>query len=186
MIINLKKCLLAIVIFAYVLPVQGQKYFTREGKITFLSNAPMEEIKAVNERATSVFDFETGDVEWAVLVNAFNFKKALMEEHFNENYMESTKFPKASFKGEIQDLQSIPLNIDGTYETLVSGELEIRGIKKSIKPSIQFTVVDGKIKGTSSFTILVADYDISIPKVVRENIAKEVLISLEADYSPLN
>lgn len=181
----MKKYFFIVLVFAFVLPTQAQKYFTRDGKITFLSNAPMEEITANNDRATSVFDFETGAIEWAVLINAFQFKKALMEEHFNENYMESTKFPKASFKGSIENISSISLDKDGIYETTVKGELEIRGIKKSINPKIKFIVENGKVKGLSEIIILVADFNIEIPKVVRENIAKEVLISIDADYSLL-
>lgn len=181
----MKRYLILIILFAYMLPMNAQKYFTRDGKITFLSNAPMEEIRAKNERATSVIDLETGDVEWAVLINAFKFKKALMEEHFNENYMESTKFPKAIFKGTIEDIGAIPLDADGTYQGVVTGELEIRGVKKLVNSTIKFVVVDGKIMGTSEITIFVADFNIEIPKVVRENIAKEVLVYIEAEYTLL-
>jgi len=178
--------IIALLISAYLMPVHGQKYFTKDGKITFLSSAPMEEIKATNERATSVFDVESGAMEWAVLINAFKFKKALMEEHFNENYMESTKFPKGTFKGLIENIDAITFDKDGTYETQVNGELEIHGVTQSISPAIKFVVEGGEITGTCTFKILVADYEIEIPKVVRENIAKEVEITIVADYSLLN
>jgi hypothetical protein len=167
------------------LTLQAQKYFTRDGDIQFLSSAPMEEITATNSKATSVLDVETGAVEWAVLISAFKFKKALMEEHFNENYMESTKFPKSMFKGTIADIASIDLSTDGTYTTTVDGELEIRGIKKSVSSKITFTVTDGQVNGTCQFAVLVADFDIAIPNLVKDNIAKEVEISVNANYQLL-
>ena len=79
----------------------AQKYFTRNGNISFHSDTPMEKIEGHNKNSTAVIDAESGKLEFAVLIKAFHFEKALMEEHFNENYMESNKFPKASFKGQI-------------------------------------------------------------------------------------
>ena len=81
--------------------VNAQKYFTREGKVTFISEAPIEKIEAVNQSATAVLDTESNRIEFAILIKAFQFEKALMQEHFNENYMESSTFPKATFKGQI-------------------------------------------------------------------------------------
>lgn len=181
----MKQLIIIAFVMAQCVAIHAQKYFTREGDITFLSNAPMEEISATNSKATSVFDASTGDIEWAVLISAFKFKKALMEEHFNENYMESTKHPKSVFKGKINDMSAIDLTTDGTYTTTVSGELEIRSIKQAITPEITFTIRNGKISGACQFTVAVADFDISIPKLVRENIAKEVEISVNAEYKAL-
>ena len=81
----------------------GQKYFTKDGKVSFYSDALMEKIEAHNTKAASVIDAENGQMEFAVLIKAFQFEKALMQEHFNENYMESSTYPKASFKGKIED-----------------------------------------------------------------------------------
>ena len=81
----------------FCLNLSAQKFFTREGKISFYSDAPMEKIEAHNQQATSVIDIESGRMEFAVLIKAFQFEKALMQEHFNENYMESSKYPKATF-----------------------------------------------------------------------------------------
>jgi polyisoprenoid-binding protein YceI len=165
--------------------MSAQKYFTRDGKVTFSSDAPMEKIEAVNNKVSSVFDTETGALEFAVLIKSFHFQKALMEEHFNENYMESTKYPKAIFKGKITNLGSINLKTNGDYRGAVQGDLTIHGITKPIQADAMLKVSDGTIHATSSFQVAVADYNIEIPKVVRENIAKIVQVNVTIDYKPL-
>src|SRR5688500_15395398 len=90
----------------------GQKYFSKTGKISFHSDTPMEKIEAHNTTASTVLDIGTGSLEWAVLIQGFKFEKALMQEHFNENYMESTEFPKAKFKGKIDNISSVNFKKD--------------------------------------------------------------------------
>ncbi len=168
-------CFIANSIFA-------QKYFTRTGHIVFSSDAPMEKIEASNHKATSVLDVETGKMEFAVLIKAFQFEKALMQEHFNENYMESGKYPKALFKGGITDISKVDFSTDGTYPVKVSGDLTIHGETNKVETEGTIVIEDGKISATSSFDVAVADYKIDIPKVVRENIAKIVTINVSIDY----
>lgn len=176
-------------IFAALLTVTGhadaQKYFTRDGKITFSSDAPMEKIQAVNSKVSSVVNIETGEMEFAVLIKSFHFEKALMEEHFNENYMESTKYPKATFKGKITNIGQMKLSTPGTYQATVQGDLTIHGVTKPVTTQAQLVVTAGNIRGTSKFDIVVADYQIEIPKVVRDNIAKVVQISVDMQYKPM-
>ena len=162
--------------------IQAQKYFTRTGNIVFSSEAPMEKIEASNQKATSVLDAKSGKMEFAVLIKAFQFEKALMQEHFNENYMESDKFPKALFKGAIVDMSKIDLSTDGSYAVKVKGDLTIHGETKEVETDGTIVVKDEKISATSTFEIEVADYKIEIPKVVRENIAKIVTIDVKIDY----
>ncbi len=162
--------------------IQAQKYFTRTGNIVFSSEAPMEKIEASNQKATSVLDAKSGKMEFAVLIKAFQFEKALMQEHFNENYMESDKFPKALFKGAIVDMSKIDLSTDGTYAVKVKGDLTIHGETKEVETDGNIEVKDGKISATSTFEIEVADFKIEIPKVVRDNIAKIVSITINIDY----
>lgn len=181
----MKKIILFLFVSIMASNSYAQKYFTKDGQITFLSNAPMEDISAINKKGTCVIDIQTGNIEWAVLINAFKFEKALMEEHFNENYMESTKFPKATFKGTLNNIEEVDFSKDGSYKTGVKGNLEIRGIQKEVSPEVIFNIEDGKINGVCEFKILVADYDIEIPKLVRENIAKEVMVSINANYQLL-
>ena len=172
-------CLATVMAFT---SIQAQKYFTREGKITFHSDAPVEKIEATNNSGTSVIDLESSRMEFAVLIKAFQFEKALMQEHFNENYMESSKYPKATFKGKIANMGAINFSKDGTYEANITGDLTIHGVTKPIETKGQFEVKGGKISGHSTFVVAVADYNIEIPNVVKDNIAKEVKIEVDCDY----
>jgi len=165
--------------------VDAQRLFTRSGNVEFFSDAALEKIEAVNNSATSVMDVESGRVEFAVLIKGFQFEKALMQEHFNENYMESDEFPKATFKGNFEEGAAINWEADGEYSADVSGELTLHGVTKTITAPVQIAVVDGKVKGSSKFTVTVADYDIEIPAVVRDNIAKTVDITIQVDYEEL-
>ena len=167
------------------LPTQAQKYFTKEGSITFHSNAPLEKIEASNTSVTSVIDIESGRMEFAVLIKAFQFEKALMQEHFNENYMESSTYPKASFKGQFSGLDVIDFSKDGTYKANIEGDMTIHGVTQAIKTKGQFIISDGQITGHSDFVILVADYGIEIPNLVKDNIAKEVKIDVVCNYQEL-
>lgn len=163
----------------------AQKYFTRDGKISFFSEAPLEKIEAHNHKATSVLDAADGKMEFAVLIKAFQFEKALMQEHFNENYMESSKFPKATFKGSLVNAAAVNFAKDGAYEVEVQGDLTIHGVTQAVKVPGQFIVKDGKISANASFEVTVADYEIKIPAVVRDNIAKTVLVKVDLVYEPL-
>ena len=171
-------------VFLVTLGMQGyaQKYFTRDGIVSFFSDASVEKIEAVNTKAASVLDSETGQVEFAVLIKSFHFEKALMEEHFNENYLESSKFPKATFKGTIINLAQISFSKNGEYHATVQGDLTIHGVTKSIQTEGVLVVSDDAFHATSEFEIAVADYDIEIPKVVRENIAKIVRVQVDMHY----
>ena len=166
--------------------VHAQKHFTRAGKISFFSDAVVEKIEAHNNSATSVLDLDSRRMEFAVLIKGFQFEKALMQEHFNENYMESDKFPKATFKGTLTDDSKVNWSKDGSYPVTVAGDLTIHGQTKAVRMPATFTVKGGKISGVSEFKVAVADYGITIPAVVRENIAKEITIRVAADYQLLN
>lgn len=162
----------------------AQKYFTRTGHVNFFSSTPMEDIKADNHKATSIMDAATGDIEFSMLIMAFEFDKALMQEHFNENYMESEKFPKATFKGKITNMDKIDLTKDGTYPATVSGKMTIHGVTKDAAANGTFTVKDGKIVASSAFNIKPEDYNIAIPSVVKEKIAKEIKVTVDSTYEP--
>lgn len=163
----------------------SQKYFTREGKVKFSSEAPLEKIEAQNEKATSVLDATSGKLEFAILIKAFQFEKALMQEHFNENYLESSTYPKAVFKGEIQDKSKVDFSKDGTYEVTVTGDMTIHGVTKKVEAPAKIVVKNSEIGASSTFELTVADFNIKIPAVVRENIAKTVLVNVDVNYEPL-
>ena len=164
----------------------AQKYFTRNGKISFFSDAPLEKIEAVNNSATSVLDTESGKMEFAVLIKGFQFAKSLMQEHFNENYMESSKYPKAIFKGEITNLAAIDFKQDGEYPAEIKGQLTIHGVTKDRDINGTFVVKNGVVAANSVFNVTVAEHNIEIPGVVKDNIAKEVQVKVEVDLEPFN
>ena len=163
---------------------QAQKYFTREGKISFYSDTPIEKIEAHNQKATCVLDVESGRMEFAVLVKAFQFEKALMQEHFNENYMESGEFPKSVFKGQIANADGIDFSKDGTYEVTVEGELTIHGIAQTVSTPGKITVAGDKISATAKFETKPENHGIKIPSVVRKNIAEVVQIDVNVALEP--
>ena len=162
--------------------MSGQKYFSKSGNVSFYSEAPMEKIEAHNASASTAIDGSTGSMEWAVLIQGFKFEKSLMQEHFNENYMESATYPKAKFKGKIDNIKDVNFKKDGTYEVTASGQLEIHGVTKPVTSKGVIVVKDGVVTGKSKFSVLVADYDIEIPKLVADNISKNVDITVEANY----
>ena len=179
---NLTLFVMALCLFSSV--ANAQNYYTKNGRISFFSKTSMENIDAVNNQVVSVINMTTGDVGFSVLINGFLFKKALMQEHFNENYMESTKYPKAIFKGKSADLAKVSAGKDGTYPITVSGDLTMHGITNKISAPATITVKGGKISGSATFKVLLADYKISIPKVVENNISKTIEIKVDCNYDP--
>lgn len=163
-------------------PSQAQKVYTKNGSISFFSKAPLENISADNNQVMSVLTIPSGEMQFSVLIKGFHFKKSLMEEHFNENYLESSKYPKAMFKGKITDPSKINFTSDGTYPVEVSGDLTIHGVTNKIATMGTITVKSGVITGISKFKIKLADYKISIPGVVKDNISETVDVSVSSMY----
>lgn len=181
----MKKILVLIFLNAVNAAVFAQSiYMTRNGQISFFSKTPMENIEGTNNEVTSMLDTSKGDLVFAVLIKSFHFEKALMEEHFNENYMESTKFPKATFQGKITNTSSIRFDKDGTYEAKVEGDLTIHGIKQHQTAIGTITVAKGKISAVSNFTIKLADYKIEIPSLVADKISPTIDIRVNCQYEP--
>src|SRR5262245_55593100 len=121
------------------------RLLTRNGSISFYSKAPLENIEAITQTALSVLDKKTGQVEFGVLIKSFTFEKALMQEHFNENYLESDKFPKSIFKGQIDDISKVNFDKDGTYSVFVTGELTIHGQSRTLKTPVTITILKGDV-----------------------------------------
>ena len=164
----------------------GTKFLTRDGKLKFdaTATASPEKIEALSNSATCILDVATGDMAWQVQVKGFKFEKALMQEHFNENYMESDQYPKAVFRGKITNLAEVNLKNDGTYNAIVTGKMTIHGVEKEITTNGALTVKGEKIQINAGFSLLLADYNIKIPSVVSGNIAKEAKILIDATLMP--
>ena len=167
--------------------VFGQKYFTRSGHIWFYSEAPLENIEAHNYQSSSILDTETGDIAFTLLIKGFEFKKALMQEHFNEKYMHSDEFPKSTFEGKITNLSDIEFDKPGSYDAKVSGTLMIHGVSKQIETTAKLEVKDnGKIHANATFPTTVADYGVKIPDMMKDNIASTVDTNVEIIYEKLD
>jgi polyisoprenoid-binding protein YceI len=156
----------------------SQNFITKTGHIRFYSETPIESIEAHNYAVNSALNVETGDFVFRVLIKSFEFEKALMQEHFNENYMESDKYPNAMFKGRVINNDGIDFSSDGTYDALVQGDLTIHGVTQAIEEKGTFIVKEGKIQGRSVFNVLLEDYDIKVPGVVRKQISESIEITV--------
>jgi polyisoprenoid-binding protein YceI len=178
----MKKFFLAAAIIAGTLSTQAQKFYTKNGNISFNSKASVETIAASSNQVTSVLVPATGDLQFSVLIKSFHFEKALMEEHFNETYLESDKYPKATFKGKIADASKVNFTKDGTYNVSVTGELTMHNVTQKTTTAGTITIKGGKISAAAEFAVTLADYKIDIPKVVKNNIAEKVTIKVACNY----
>ena len=176
----MKKGMLLLMVFATFVTITNaqEKIFTKTGVITFDATASLDKVYAVNKKSTCIVNTTTGAMEFAILIKAFEFEKALMEEHFNENYMESDQFPKSTFKGKIENLNEINFQKDGTYAATISGDLTIHGVTKHITINGSFTVAGQTVTAKSDFKVLLSDYDISIPSVVKETLSNEAKVTV--------
>lgn len=163
-----------------------EKYFTRTGHVSFSSETSMEKIEGHNYQTSSFLSPATGEVVFAVLIKSFEFEKALMQEHFNENYMESDKFPKAKFNGKILNVDKIDFKKDGKYDIEVEGDMEMHGVTKKIKTKGTLEIKGKNIITKSTFPIVLKDYNIAIPSVVKGKIAESVQVLVDLNYEPYN
>ena len=161
------------------------KFFTKKGKIFFNATAKLEKVEATNRAVISVMDIKSGNIQFSVMLKGFEFDKALMQEHFNENYVESDKYPKAEFSGQITNNSEINYAKDGAYTAKVKGKLQMHGETKDVEATGKVTVNSGKLELSSDFNILLSDFKISIPGLVKENISNQTKISVDCLMDPL-
>lgn len=154
----------------------AQKYITKTGNIKFeASVASFEEVAAENKTVSAVLDASTGELAVLALMKGFRFKVALMEEHFNENYMESDKFPKATFKGKIEDFDI--LKIANVKSFKISGELTLHGTTKKITTTAKISKTGNTIVLDGNFDVKPEDFNIEIPKIVSKKVADKIQVS---------
>jgi YceI-like domain len=161
-------------------------WFTRTGNISFHAGTSIEDIDGVNNEVASLINTKTGDLAFTVLVKSFHFSRSLMEEHFNENYMESTKFPKSTFSGKITEPGKVNYSKDGNYPVTIEGDLTIHGVTKKISTSATVSVSGAKISASSGFKMLISDYKIDIPGIVADKISKDAMIEVKCNYEKKN
>ena len=174
--------LLAIVLLATTSGL-AQKYFTRTAEVSFFSEAPTENIEAQNRQVTCILNTENGELAFSVQLMGFHFEKALMEEHFNENYVESHKYPKSTFKGKVLDFEKIDIKNPGKHMVTVEGDMFLHGETKTIKANGELTIVAEEMLLSSKFDLRIEDYKISIPKAVISKIAESIEVSLTANLT---
>jgi len=162
------------------------KYMTRVGHISFFSVSIMEDIEARNDKVAAVFDLGTGQVAFSVPVHEFQFKRTLMQEHFNENYLESEKFPKATFVGQVNNIGQVARLVGTTTQNVeVEGNLTMHGVTRKVLITGTLKVRDGQLVAFAYFNIAPADFNIDVPRLVREHIAKSVSVSVNLSCDPV-
>ena len=157
-----------------------QNYLTKTGFIGFYSKTPLEDIKAENNQVYAVLDPASNHIAFAVLLKGFIFTKELMQEHFNENYVESDKFPKATFSGICSG--EMDFSKDGTYQVVIKGDLTLHGITKPIETTAQLDVKKDHIEGFAAFKLKPEDFNITIPSIVRDKITSEISVKVKIDW----
>ena len=160
----------------------SQIYIAKHCEITFFSAAPLENIAATNKAAKPILNTANNDIQTKIAMTAFVFEKPLMQEHFNENYVESEKFPYATFKGKINE--TIDFTKDGEYKATATGKLNIHGMEKERTIEGTITVKGSEIAISAKFNIHFADHGIKIPSLYIKNIAEDVEVKLNATMEP--
>lgn len=176
----MKKLIITAVLMMSVNAMFAQKYITRTGKVSFFSSTPIENIEAFNNEVASIIDADNGEFAFQVPIKGFKFEKALMQEHFNESYMESHKYPKATYKGTITDIQNVNFAKDGEYKVNTAGQLTIHGVTKQVSIPGIITVKGGEIMINSKFTVKPADYEIKIPGIAKGKIADDIEVTMDS------
>lgn len=179
--------LLGLCLSASLSPIYGQgKFLANKGSISFFSHAAIEDITAYNNNVASVIDAESGKVAIIVKMINFQFKKKLMQEHFNENYVETEKFPKATFNGKIINNSEVNYSARGDYAVKVEGDMTIHGVTRKVSVTGNIVVTEtGDIVTHTKFMLNPEDYNIKIPRVVRNNIAERLEISVDILHKPI-
>ncbi len=166
------------------LSIKAQIYTAKAGatSIGFYSEAPLENIEAVNKSATIVLKTSDNELQMSISIQNFKFKNALMEEHFNENYMETTKYPKAIFRGKINE--KVDYAKEGDQKVTVTGKMEIHGVTKEVTLEGTLNKTGNEIKMNTKFKIKVSDYNIKVPSMYVQNIAEVVDVTFATILEP--
>ena len=171
---------ICILLLALIIPKQngGNLYLCKNAKITIYSSALIEDIKADSNVGLSVFNPTTGELNFSVLISSLQFEKAFMQQHFNSDYMESDKYPRAIFKGKVQE--HVDVTRDGSYPVTVTGTFTVHGITKPRTISGNITVKNGIVSMTSEFIVNCADHHIDIPQILFYHIAENIKVTVSA------
>lgn len=175
---------LTLLLLTLVLPclrAAAQKYTSEKSHISFYSHAAIEDITAENTKVASIYNATTGDIAFSVTIKEFKFPKALMQEHFNEKYMESEKHPKATFQGRISGFDAAAA---GEQKVTATGKLTIHGVTKDVAINGTIGKQADKLEMKSKFIVKLADYNIAIPQIMWRKIAEQVEVTVDFLYKP--
>lgn len=162
-------------------PSLAQKYSLEKSKVVFFSDATIEDIRAENTKTLSIYNVETGEVAFSIPIKEFQFENATMQEHFNEKYLETEKFPKATFQGKFR---SINPDVDQPQAVMATGKLTIHGVTREVEITGTIQVASQKILAKATFMVKLADYNIKIPQLLWQKIAEHVEVTAEFTYKP--
>ncbi len=177
----MKKYFFWILFLLVAFNISAQKFVLENSVITFFSEATIENITAENKKTGSMLNAQTGDIAFSVPTREFQFEKKLMQEHFNEKYLESEKFPKSTFAGKMVGFSN---TVKGIQQVKASGKLTIHGVTTSMEISGTAEVQSDKIILKSKFIVKLADYNIKIPQLMWQNIAEQVEVTVDFTYKP--
>ena len=179
-----KKIVMIAVLALFFSNAFGQKYITKSGVCDIYSETPAFTIEGSNKKVASILDMSNGNIISSTLIRSFKFKEALVEEHFNENYLEPHKFPKSVFKGKIDNFAEIDLSKDTTYNIAISGKLTIHGVTQSIKEKGTVTVKAGNISASTVFNVSLAAHQVKVEKAYKHAIKDDIKLKIRFDYKP--
>jgi polyisoprenoid-binding protein YceI len=179
----MRKCILLLLFIALANTFYSQIYICKDGIAKFTSEAPLELIKAQSNKTIGVVDYSNKNVVFSIDVDSFDgFNSGLQKEHFRENYMETEKYPRATFKGKI--IEDIDLNKPGTTTVRAKGIFNIHGTEKERLVKVKITVKDKEMLIETNFEVPLEDHNIKIPKVVNQKIASVILVEVKATLKP--
>ena len=176
------KYFLATILFFFSVDLPAQVYTVKEGNVSFFSEAPLENIEAHNANPGALINTSTREIAFIIPIRKFVFRKALMQEHFNEKYMESDKYPMATFKGKVNE--AVDLTKDGENKVTATGKMTIHGVERDLTCPGKLIVKNGEISLESDFNVQVKDYNISIPQLMFQNIAESIAVKIRILFIP--
>jgi polyisoprenoid-binding protein YceI len=179
---TMKNTLITLLMLVASYAANAQLYSTQNGIISFFSTTPVENIQAKSNRVLGVLNAEKNTVAFKVTNTSFEFPNKLMEEHFNEKYMESDKYEHSTFTGTIQD--KIDYSSDGTYDVTVDGKLNIHGVEQDRSLKGKIIIKSGTIQIIANFLVVLNDHKIKVPKIVVAKIAEEIDVKIDATLLP--
>lgn len=176
-----KYLLLLTFIVCFGSKTKSNEYIERQGQVTFFSYTSAENIQATNNQTLSLFNPETNEIAVSILMRAFVFKKSLMHEHFNESYIESDLYPKATFSGKIVGFDS---NLKGTQTKIIKGDFKLKNTTKPVEIKAKITKTNKGYSIEGNLDVLIDDYNINVPPLLSSNISKKIEVSFNFNYAP--